>query len=150
MSVSEFRKLFSEMAVRFGWVSSTGGWTFPRHDDDECIIAIEMQRSSHSKLFYIGINLYIDGLFGVTIGTDVKINEVQGNVYRRQPKEFESFFDLTSKVSNAQREEGLIQFFNWLRGFCEVARTRLGILSLERAGQILIISSVREEIHSLS
>ena len=137
MSASEFKKLFNELAQSHRWLIGHGGWLYPRTDEDQCTVAMELQKSAYGKLFYVGINIYIDNAFGCVFVSENSIQDQVATLYRRHPKELDSVFDLTNSLGDCARKDGVCQFFHFVGELAEIARTRLGVVDLAGDGKLL-------------
>jgi hypothetical protein len=150
MSTSEFKRLFNKLAQSHRWLSGNGGWLYPRTDEDQCTVAIELQKSAYGKLFYVGINIYIDNAFGCVFVSENSIQNQVATLYRRHPKELNPVFDLTNSLGDSARNDGLGQFFRFAGELAEIARMRRGVVDLAKDGKLFVAPGVRTEIDRLT
>lgn len=54
MNPDEFKRLFGDVAVRFGFERAHGGWFI---ESPETIIVLDLQRSNHSPAYYLNIKV---------------------------------------------------------------------------------------------
>ena len=64
MKNDEFKKLFDEVAKNYRFECAFSGWF---KESDECILALGLQKSNFSNIYYLNIKTYIHDLFGNTI-----------------------------------------------------------------------------------
>ncbi|MCA9192180.1 MAG: hypothetical protein KDB03_10470 [Planctomycetales bacterium] len=149
MSVRGFHKLFAELAVSHGWIECNGGWISKLETSDECLIAIETQKSNYGKQFYVGIKVYVQGAFGKTYSPDLRIGEIPPSIYRRLPNEFSEVCDLTNSLKAEERVQGIHRAFEFLNLFSAQAKSKIGLIELEREGQVFIFPALMQEIMRL-
>lgn len=150
MSISGFKKLFSEITALFGWATIPGGWSHPANEADDCRISIELQKSSYGKQFYLGIKIHFNRAFRNTFDARANTSAEPTHLYRRQPKELDAALDLTNSLNDSQRTEQLHQLFRFLNEFGKKAKTISGIRDLQREGLIWIPPDIEKEIAKLA
>ncbi len=55
MGVNRFKSIFHSIAVKNRWLAVKEGWVHSIKETDECIVSIDLQKSSHAKQFYVNI-----------------------------------------------------------------------------------------------
>jgi len=71
-----------------------------------------------------------------------------GDVFRRQPKEYELIFDLETPMEENERKQKLESFFGeFLVPFTNKALTRLGIKELAQNNEIALLPAVKKELN---
>ncbi len=139
METSEFRNQFDTIAKRYGYTSAFRGW-YKR--SDECVLALELQKSSYSRLYYLNIYPFVGGYFNNYHKSDVKVTRdtIRGKdkmFFRREDKKYSPLFDLENNITNDKRLKGLETFFiEWLLPFTDKAITKRGMLKLIDQGQL--------------
>jgi hypothetical protein len=149
LGTSGFKKIFDSIANKSGWNVVRGGWVFASSVSDECIVSIDLQKSNHSKRFYVNMNIYVQGAFGRKFDRDLDVTNTASTAFRRSPKDFDDAFDLTSCLADDERNGRIVSFFSFLEHFAQMARTRCGLLNLAEDGEIHLIAGVREEVARL-
>lgn len=149
MTGRQFREFFASAAKEAGWVKSAGGWVFPRLAGDQCATSINLQQASHEKKMYVNIGVHVDGVFGRRFDDSPQLDGSHPHVFRREPKELSRFLDLETAIDKDQRCNGLQSLFSFLNGFATRARTRVGLLGLEKDGVVFIMPPVRSELEQM-
>lgn len=149
MNVGSFKKYFSEIAVRHDWLVSKRGWITQRRDSDECTVAIDLQKSSYGKQFYVNIHVYIHEDLRGNFDQGLSFDSSVLTAYRRAPNVFSEILDLTSNLNDDQRCEGIERLFLFLAEFVSKSRTRKGLIELEGTGMIFLAPGVRAEVERL-
>lgn len=149
MTGRQFRDLFASAAKQAGWVRSAGGWVFPRQSGDQCATSIDLQQASHEKKMYCNIGVHIDGVFGRRFDEMSQLNETQPHVFRREPKDLSQFLDFVAAIDDDQRHTGIQSLFSFLNSFATRARTRSGLLALEKDGLVFILPPIRSELDQM-
>jgi len=145
MESKKFKKLFSEIAKSNGFESAFGA---SYKESTECIIVLDLQKSNYGNYFEMNIKIYIQGLFGKNyIKNKDLVKKDTGDIFRRQPLEFKSFFDLDISIDDENRKEGLTQLFGeFVMPFTKAALSKLGIKKLAENGEITLLPAVKEEL----
>ena len=136
MSVSHFRQLFEQLMVGYKGVPvGKDVWYMPWSREDECITAIQLQKSNWSKLFYVNILVYTRGAFGWNVSdlTEAMALWERGRgggaaiADRRLPSEFNPACDLQSSLSDEERRKQLSDAVAFLDIFSKRAKSRSGV-----------------------
>lgn len=149
MGVNRFRNIFGSMAVKNGWLAVKGGWVHGIKETDECIVSIDLQKSSYGKQFYVNIKIYVQGAFGRRFDGDLNLQNSIPTAFRRLPGDFDDIFDLTSVLNDNERLARMSSVFRFLEDFAREATSLRGLLKLAENGKILLIVGVPEEIQRL-
>jgi len=145
MDSTVFKKLFSEIAKKSGFEPAFGGCF---KESTECIICLILQKSRFSNYYYLNIKIYINGLFGNRYSKNKRLMNDTGDVFRRQPKEYELIFDLETPMEENERKQKLESFFGeFLVPFTNKALTRLGIKELAQNNEIALLPAVKKELN---
>jgi hypothetical protein len=149
MGILRFKRTFDSIAVKKGWCAVKGGWVRGTEEKDECIVSIDLQKSSHAKHFYLNMQIYVQGAFGRTFDRDLDVRKAIPTAFRRLPNDFNDVFDLTSLLPDEERLARINTVFCFLECFAHKASTRSGLLELENEGEIHLVAGVRKEIQRL-
>lgn len=122
---------------------------YPHRVDDQCMTRIKLQASSHSKLFYPRIGIYVLDAFSRHRYIGCEADDTYFVLMRGNPKELSNAFDLESDLDWEHRCEQLEEFWRYTKSFCEQCRTRAGLRELASNGQILLLSPLRAEMERL-
>jgi len=144
MDNKEFKELFNEMAKRYHFEKAFGGWFA---ESNECIIALDLQKSNFRDSYYLNIKIYVQGLFGNSYkkSKDLVKRDV-GNIFRRSPKEYEDVFDLEIESDDERRQERLENLFTeFINPFVDQALSKVGIKKLEEQGVVFLLPAVKEQ-----
>ena len=138
MDQKKFKKIICELACKCGFKSEFGGWF---KASEESILVLNLQKSNFSNLFYLNIKIFMQGIRGNTyvISKELSMKE-PGNIFRRQPKEYDVTFDLGSTLSDEQRIDNLESLFkSFIAPFSEKCMSKRGINELWKDGQICLL-----------
>lgn len=148
MENKEFKKLLNEIAVKSGFEPAFGGWL---KESKDCIIIFALQKSNFGNFYYLNIKVYVNGVFGISYVKNKNLLKDVGNIFSRQPAEYDTVFNLEDQLSDSERKNKLQEFFvNFLIPFCDKALTRKGIQELGDSGQIYVLPAVKEELERMS
>lgn len=145
MENKDFKKLFGSIANEFGFESAFDGWF---KESEECIMALGLQKSGYGNYYYLNIKIYIQGVFGKNyIKSKDLVKKNVGNIFRRQPKEYQAALNLEDSIGDDKRKQELQKLFsNFLVPFSEKALTKSGIRTLFESGEISLLPAVKEEL----
>ena len=148
MDSKEFRKRFGEMAKSYGFKSAFGGCY---KESSECIFVLLLQKSYYGNLYYLNVKTYIQGVFGKKYIPDKgTMKKYMGNIFNRQPSEYNFLFDLEFAMSDEDRIQTLKKFFDdFVVPYEAKALSVSGIRELAQEKRILLISNVKDEMDRL-
>ena len=141
METKEFKATFGKVAKDNGFKYLYGGWY---KESKECIVALDLQRSYYSRLYYLNIKIYIRGVFGeANIVNKYIIKNDMGHIFLRQPMEYNPTFDLESDMDDNVRKNMLEKLFRtYLNDLADRALSLTGLKQLIESGEIYLQSSV--------
>ena len=149
MGVNRFKSIFDSIAVKNRWLAVKGGWVHSIKETDECIVSIDLQKSSHAKQFYVNIQIYVQDAFGRRFDRNLQVQNAIPTAFRRLPKDFDDIFDLTSVLNDNERIARMSGVFRFLEDYAREATSLRGLLKLAENGDIYLIAGVREEMQRL-
>lgn len=149
MDTKEFKRLFGEVAAANGFVAAYGGWF---QGSPECVVVLDLQKSNYGNYYELNVKVFVQGLFGEHHGrTKEMVKRHTGDVFRRQPKDYDPPLDLDSGLSYDERKAAIQALFsNFLVPFASEALSRAGIFSLAERGEIYLLPAVRKELEAAS
>lgn len=143
-----FKKEFCTIAKQHGFKTAFGCCY---KENSECIFVLELQKSNFGDYYELNMKTYIQGVFGqkYTINKDCFKKDI-GDISNRPPRHFFSIFDLEAEISDKDRLEMLDAFFNhFVIPYSEKNLSVSGIRELAKAEEILLISTVKNELDKL-
>jgi hypothetical protein len=145
MKPDEFKRLFGDVAVRFGLERAFGGWFV---ESSETIIVLELQKSNYSHAYYLNIKIYVQGLFGNQYRREKRLVKTDvGDVFTRTPAEYDEIFNLDSTIDVSDRIKLLYRLFSeYIQPIITLASTKSGILELDKKGQLHLLPAVMEAL----
>lgn len=145
MDSKEFKKLFGEEAKFNSFESAFGGWF---KDSVESIIVLDLQKSNFGDYYEMNIKIYIQGMFGNKYSKSKNlVKRDVGNIFRRQPPEYNSVFDFDLTMDDEKRKEKLGQLFrDFIVPFADKALSKSGLIELANNGEIIILPAVKAEL----
>ena len=146
MGNKEFKQLFDHIAKFGGFEYVYGGWY---KTSEECIVILELQKSNFGNYYDLNIKIYVQGIFNnnYIINKDL-VKKDTGDIFRRQPSEFNSVFDFDEPMNDEERNADLIKLFSdFIVPFTDKALLKSGIKELAEKGEITLLPAVREELY---
>jgi hypothetical protein len=144
MESKEFKKLFDTIARHHGFELHFGGWF---KESNECIVVLDLQKSGYGNYFELNIKTYIQGVFGnhYRINKDL-VKKDTGDIFTRQPKEYNEVLDLDSLLDANTRKQRLEALFtNFIVPDTNSTLTRAGIVEQAKNGTFLL-PAIRKEL----
>lgn len=140
MDSKNFKSLFNAEALKHGFQFKFGGWF---KQSSECILILTLQKSSYSNLYHLNIKIYVNGMVETMHVNNKELTQkLPGNLFRRQPKEFDEIFDLDLPMTDDKREQGLELFFTeYMVPFSEKALTLEGLKKLWKDNQLFFTAA---------
>ena len=148
MENKEFKKLFDEMTEKYGFESAFSGWF---KESDECIVVLDLQKSSFSNSFYLNIKVYVHGLFGKIYhkSKDLVKKEI-GNVFTRTPNEYNNILDLENEMESILRVGKMeLLFKEFIVPFADKMLTRVGVKELAQTDEDFLLPAVKKDLDRL-
>jgi hypothetical protein len=144
MNTIEFKKLFGNFAQINGFEFAFKGWF---KQSKECIMVLDLQKSSYGSNYYLNIKIYVQGTFGQNYHKSAELLKNVGDFFRRQPKEYEEIFNLENNIDDVSRKVKLESFFtSFLNPFTEKGLTKQGIKELIQQGELALLPAVKSEL----
>jgi len=146
MENKNFKKLFSNIARASGFEEAFSGWF---KESNECIVSLGLQKSNYGNYYYLNIKIYVNGVFDRNyMKSKELVNKEIGNIFRRQPKEYEIVLNLETQMEDDERKQRLESLFSkFLVPFTNKALTRLGIKELAQNNEIALLPAVKKELN---
>lgn len=145
MSHDDFKKLFGDVAAKFGFERAYGGWFMESH---ETIIVLDLQKSNYGDYYYLNIKIYVQGLFGNRYRREKKLVKGDvGDVFTRAPTEYDEIFKMETGLDISDRANRLYQLFSeYIQPMITLASTRGGVLELGNSGRLYLLPAVRQAL----
>ena len=145
MDSKEFKALFADIAKLNDFQKAFGGWY---KESSECIVVIDLQKSNFGDYYEMNIKIYIQGMFGqnYSISKDLVKKDI-GDVFRRQPQEYNSVFDFDKPIDDRMRHDNLKRLFSeFIVPFTNKALSMSGIKELATKEEIFLLPVVKEKL----
>ena len=145
----QFKTVFGDVAKANGFERAYGGWF---KESVECIAVLDLQKSNYGDYFELNIKIYVQGMFGNKYqkGKDLVKKDI-GNIFTRQPKNFNDVFNFDNPQDDEIRKERLETLFNtFLTPFTNKALSRSGIKDMAEKEGLFLLPAVKEELGNLS
>jgi hypothetical protein len=137
MNRVQFRKILDDEVRVRGWIKTSCGWIIPSSDQDDNVVAFEVQKSSHGEQYYVGLKVFRDiykGSSAIRQGFDLRKSTT--NLYRRVSRDFDQTLDLSASMDDQQRHREINRLLDFVSDFAEQAKTNKGLIQL---GEVLAI-----------
>jgi hypothetical protein len=141
MNRTSFRNMFDAVAARHSAIPlGKMTWGCNPAPSDECVVVIELQQSSHSKRYNVMMYVFVRGL---KTAPNAPVAELAKDLascaaFRGFPPTYDSAYDLTVPLTDADREAGVESSFAFLDEFVGQVKTRYGLRDLGGRGQIML------------
>ena len=148
METWQFKSLFDEIAKMNSFKKDFGGWFT---QSNECVLTLDLQKSNYANYYELNIKVYVHGMFGKEyIISKELIKKDTGDVFRRQPKEFNDVLDLDNPMIENLRKERLHSLFaNFITPFTKMALSKSGIKKLAEDRAVILLPAVKAELSKL-
>jgi len=151
MDTKEFRTLFDNVAQSHGFELAFGRWV---KESPECIVTLDLQKSNFSRIYYLNISVFIQGVLEKHYIKSKELYRNLGDAFRRQPKEYDNVLDLDAQMEEIERRQTLNALFkDFLVPFSTKALTRSGLKELVEHGELSSFTmgkGVKEELNLAS
>ena len=149
MNNNKFKSIFNKIAIKNNsFIYKYGGWFF---ESKNGIVLLDLQKSNYSNSYFLNIKIYINGVFDNLYDIEKKLIKDTGNIFRREPLEFKSVFDLDSNLSESERKNELEKLFNnFIYPITEISKEIKSILEYAKTDEIYILPAVKEELLKLA
>lgn len=146
MDSKEFKTVFGDVAKANGFSKAFGGWL---KESIECITVLDLQKSNFGDYYELNIKIYIQGMFGNKYQKSKElVKKDTGDVFRRQPNEFNDVLDFDTSMDDENRKERLeILFSEFMVPFTDKALSQLGIKELAEKGEVFLLPAVKERLN---
>lgn len=148
METESFKNLFDVTAQTNGYEKAFGSWF---KESTECIVVLELQRSNFSKLYYLHIKVFVQGLFRKIYLKNKEIaKNSMGHINGGSTIKEKDIFDLEVQISEEERKLKLEKYFaDNIIPFTDQVLTKSGIQEMIRKGTF-VTPAVKEELEKLT
>ena len=146
MEPSKLRRVIDALASEGGFSKTRSIWF---RVTPETIVGLGLQRSGYSQLYYLNLNVWIQGLWNRSYSVSEVVGET-GHIFRREPPEFSDAFDLDNDIKPSVREARIQELFRSLVIPLSLELgTRAGIREVARRepAVIHVLPAVREQLY---
>ena len=145
-TIEGFKRLFGEIAVKSGFQSAFGGWF---KESSECIFVLDLQKSNFGDYYDLNIKLFIQGVFDkVYVKNKDLVKKEVGDIFRRQPNDFNDVFKLDNSMNDIERRTKLEKLFLYfIIPFSNNVLTRAGIKELAEKSELFILPAIKKELN---
>lgn len=144
MDSQSLRVMFGALAEQAGYSTHESIWF---RVSLETVVALDLQKSSYSRMHYLNIRVWINGSWTRTRGIDELLVE-SGDIFRREPPEFSAALDLENSIDPPDRRAMLEQLFRtFLVPFTEMTGTLTGIRRAQDAGLVYLLPVIRKQLN---
>ena len=98
METKEFKRIFSDIAIRNGFKTFHGAWV---KESDDCFLALILRKSNFSKLYYLRIKVNLKSAFGQVFENGKEwVQHDIAHVMLGIDRQLDKVFDLENKMSH--------------------------------------------------
>lgn len=144
-----FKSLFNTVAKSNNFSYQHSAWF---RESSDSIIVLSLQKSNYDNLYYLNIKTFVRGLFGESYNVSKTLTKDTGHIFRREPADYQSAFNLDSELTDEQREKELVRLFkSFLNPYCEIMLSKGRIIQEHRRGneQYYLLPAVKEELEAI-
>lgn len=141
MNSKDFKIIFGEVAKFNDYESAFGGWY---KKSTECIVVLELQKSSYSNSNYINIKVFIQNAFNSSyLPNKELINSSMGHISKQIRDK--DFLDINNSLDDEKRKQNIHQFFtDYIMPFTEKVLSKKGIKELSESEEIILLPAIKE------
>lgn len=145
MNSKEFENIFDGIAISNSFEKAFGGWF---KESDECVVVLDLQKSSFADYYELNIKIFVQGIFGNTYVKDQDLMRKHiGDIFTRQPKEYKDVFDFEISIDGDKRKRELEELFSeFIRPFTDKALSRHGLKELAAQEKIFLLPAIKMEL----
>jgi hypothetical protein len=144
MDNKEFKNVFAEVAKLNSFHKAFNGWF---KESAETIIVRNLQKSNFGNYYDLNIKIYVQGVFGNHYVRSKDLVKDIGDLFRRQPREYNDVFDLDASMDDDRRRKRLKELFSeFISPFTDKASSRQGLREMEARGEIVLLQAVKEQL----
>lgn len=148
MNRVQFRKIFDDESKTRGWIKTSGGWILPSSDQDDNVVAFELQKSSYGDQFYVGLKVFRDLNSLAATNQRFDLKKSSTNLYRRVPSEYDQTLDLTNSMEDAHRRYEIEKLLGFVSEVADRAKTNKGLVELGDNGLLFVPNETMDELRS--
>lgn len=138
-----FKNLFNDIAKANSFINAFGGWY---KSSNECIVVLELQKSSYSNCYYLNLKVFVQGAFNRIYVPDKNLIKSPMGHITNQIRE-EDVLDFTNSMCDELRKRKLECLFSELIvPFSEKTLSKSGLNELANQGEITLLPAVKYEI----
>ncbi|MBX2897725.1 MAG: DUF4304 domain-containing protein [Cyclobacteriaceae bacterium] len=143
MDSKEFKTIFGEVANANTFKKAFGGWY---KESPECIVVLELQKSSFADSYYLNIKIFIQGAFERTYTPSKDlIKSSMGHVTNQiRDKDILNFDEPMDDDKRKQKLE--ILFTEFIMPFTDKALSRQGLKELGHQEKISLLPAVKQQL----
>lgn len=143
MNSKEFKNLFNTTAQANDFKKAFGSWY---KESEECIVILELQKSSFADSYYLNIKIFIQGAFERTYLPNKELTKSSMGHITKQIRD-KDVLDFTEPIDYEERKADLIKLFNeFIVPFTNKSLSRSGINDLVDQKAITLLPAVKEEL----
>jgi uncharacterized protein DUF4304 len=145
MDTKEFKTLFTEVAKAHGFHAAHGGWY---RELPAALFVLGLQKSNFGNYYELNLKLFLSRSAPSDPATFKKLIKNQnGDIFRRQPEEFRTTFDLDGPLDAAERRAALDEMFAALVDrIASAATSSAGLLGLRDQGVLFVLPMIEARL----
>ena len=146
MNSKEFKPVFDKVAQSNDFIKAFGGWF---KESPECIVVLDLQKSNYGDYYELNIKIFVQEMFGNKyIMNKELVKKHTGDIFTRQPAEYNDVFDFDQQIKDVDRNEKLKKLFSrFIDPFTDKALSRVGIKQLADKGDIFLLPAIKNELY---
>lgn len=145
MEAKEFKALFGEVAQSHGFNSAASGWY---REAPAALLVLDLQKSNFGNYFELNLKLFL-GRAAPSDPAEFKklVKSLSGDIFRRQPEECRSAFELDAPVGLTERRGSIDRMFSEVVDRIALASdSPAGILRLRDEGLLFILPMIEAKL----
>ena len=143
MDSRELKRVFGEVAKAHGFNVAPGGWY---RQVPIGLLVLNLQRSNFGNYYEVNIKVFLGHAQPVESELKRLVN-LAGDIFRRQPEEYRSAFDLDVPAAAVDRESAIDRMFSTvIDRIVSAADESAGILRLRDAGILYLLPGIEERL----
>jgi len=145
MDSQEFKKVFSEIAIRHGFEQSFGALF---KESNDCILALILRKSDYSNLYYLRIKVNLRSAFGKSFVKNKEwVKHDIAHIILGVGNQYDDLFDLERLIDDLSRKRKIEELFiKDIIPLTENALSIRGLINSHNKGEVLLVPAIKAEL----
>ena len=145
MDKIDFIKVFDDVAKSHGFVSKFGGWFF---ENEEAVAVLDLQKSKYGNYYDLNLKIFLIGVFKEQYEkSKALVKKDVGDIFSRQPLEYNEVFNLENNISIDRRRELLKTLFKvFVMPFLQQTMNKTSLKRAVSQNELFVLPAVKDAL----